>query len=121
MVIVGMKIKVMVLEIYEEPEADAKLGCAFNHDPTKSQAQPSQVDRYVSIEARKKSCIAHSFGDYSLKKRLNVDSPTFTPASLSVTGTKSTGISPKAAHAAIFKPKGIIAGSSFRCVLTFTR
>ncbi|KAL8705577.1 MAG: hypothetical protein Q9201_001318 [Fulgogasparrea decipioides] len=46
-----------------------------------------------------------------VKKRFNVDSPSFTPSSLAVNGTqakpKSTGISPKFASAAPFKPKGI--------------
>ncbi|KAL8715484.1 MAG: hypothetical protein Q9220_000819 [cf. Caloplaca sp. 1 TL-2023] len=45
----------------------------------------------------------------SIKKRLNVDSPSFTPASLAVNGNqvkaKSAGISPKFANAAPFKPK----------------
>ena len=59
--------------------------------------------------------------NHSLKKRLNVDSPTFTPASLSVSGTKSSGISPKAAHAAVFKPKGLSAGRPSQAALTFTR
>jgi hypothetical protein len=56
---------------------------------------------------------AYVFPCISMKKRLNVDSPTFTPAShnapsLAVNGaaTKSTGLSPKAASAAPFKPKG---------------
>ncbi|KAL8676738.1 MAG: hypothetical protein Q9186_006770 [Xanthomendoza sp. 1 TL-2023] len=47
----------------------------------------------------------------SVKKRFNVDSPSFTPASLAVNGnqtkSKATGISPKFANAAPFKPKGI--------------
>lgn len=47
----------------------------------------------------------------SVKKRLNVDSPSFTPANLTVNGSqakpKSIGISPKFANAAPFKPKGL--------------
>ncbi|KZF19720.1 hypothetical protein L228DRAFT_250792 [Xylona heveae TC161] len=66
-------------------------GCAFNHDPAKLQGMPSQVD--------------------SLKRRLNVESPTFTPSSLANNGgfAKSTTISPKAASAAPFTPKGAAA------------
>ena len=49
---------------------------------------------------------------FSIKKRLNVDSPSFTPtavASLAVNGAarKPLGLSPKAASAAPFKPKGL--------------
>ncbi|KAJ5767296.1 uncharacterized protein N7511_004912 [Penicillium nucicola] len=62
-------------------------GCAFNHDPTKLNANQSDS-----------------------KKRFNVDSPSFTPSLLSgngVTGPKkSTAISPKAASAAPFQPRG---------------
>ena len=53
----------------------------------------------------------------SVKKRFNVESPSFTPAShngpsLAVNGaaTKATGLSPKAASAAPFKPKGFNPG-----------
>lgn len=56
--------------------------------------------------------------DFSVKKRLNVDSPSFTPASLASTSlsvngnsTKATGLSPKAASAAPFKPKGLGSGT----------
>ncbi|KAL8773317.1 MAG: hypothetical protein Q9209_001711 [Squamulea sp. 1 TL-2023] len=53
--------------------------------------------------------------DSFVKKRFNVDSPSFTPASLAVNGNqnkpKSTGISPKFANAAPFKPKGAGFGS----------
>ncbi|KAL8825995.1 MAG: hypothetical protein Q9170_007580, partial [Blastenia crenularia] len=53
-----------------------------------------------------------TYGTCSVKKRFNVDSPSFTPASLAVNGNqatpKSTGISPKFANAAPFKPKGIV-------------
>lgn len=51
----------------------------------------------------------------SAKKRFNVDSPSFTPASLAVNGNqpkpKATGISPKFANAAPFKPKVAGVGS----------
>ena len=52
--------------------------------------------------------------DDSAKKRLNVDSPSFTPATpvptLGVNGTqfKVSGLSPKAANAAPFKPKSFV-------------
>ncbi|KAJ5294917.1 hypothetical protein N7508_009738 [Penicillium antarcticum] len=62
-------------------------GCAFNHDPTKLNANQSDS-----------------------KKRFNVDSPSFTPSLLSGNGVagpkKSTAISPKAASAAPFQPRG---------------
>lgn len=52
-----------------------------------------------------------------MKKRFNVDSPSFTPAAqngatLAVNGTptKALGLSPKAASAAPFKPKGLSSG-----------
>ncbi|KAL8983971.1 MAG: hypothetical protein Q9205_001943 [Flavoplaca limonia] len=73
-----------------------RLGCAFNHEivkanPTAAKAAPNAA----SAE--------------SVKKRFNVDSPSFTPASLAVNGNqsklKATGISPKFANAAPFKPK----------------
>ncbi|KAJ5274665.1 Zinc finger CCCH-type [Penicillium chrysogenum] len=61
-------------------------GCAFNHDPTKLNANQSDS-----------------------KKRFNVDSPSFTPSLLSGNGVsapkKSTAISPKAASAAPFQPR----------------
>ncbi|KAF6238459.1 hypothetical protein HO173_003426 [Letharia columbiana] len=63
-------------------------GCAFNHDPVKSQPN-SQVE--------------------SIKKRFNIASPSFTPSSLAVNGNHATpktlGLSPKAANAAPFKPR----------------
>jgi hypothetical protein len=49
----------------------------------------------------------------SLRKRLNVDSPTFTPSSIAGSGSsrsvtpKNSTISPKAANAAPFTPKGV--------------
>ncbi|QQK41908.1 Zinc finger, CCCH-type [Penicillium digitatum] len=61
-------------------------GCAFNHDPTKLNANQSDS-----------------------KKRFNVDSPSFTPSLLSgnvaSAPKKSTAISPKAASAAPFQPR----------------
>ncbi|KAJ5430698.1 Zinc finger CCCH-type [Penicillium cf. griseofulvum] len=61
-------------------------GCAFNHDPSKLNANQSDS-----------------------KKRFNVDSPSFTPSLLSGNGVsapkKSTAISPKAASAAPFQPR----------------
>ncbi|KAL8733118.1 MAG: hypothetical protein Q9166_002310 [cf. Caloplaca sp. 2 TL-2023] len=65
-------------------------GCAFNHDVVKATPTAAQAE--------------------SVKKRFNVDSPSFTPASLAINGnqakSKVTGISPKFANAAPFKPKG---------------
>ncbi|KAG9234504.1 PAB-dependent poly(A)-specific ribonuclease subunit PAN3 [Amylocarpus encephaloides] len=62
-------------------------GCAFNHDPNKTHSMP--------IES---------------KKTLNVDSPSFTPASLPVPGKSST-ISSQAASAAPFQPRGLTSGT----------
>ena len=51
---------------------------------------------------------------FSLKKRFNVDSPSFTPSSLAVNGTsapsKTIGLSPRTASAAPFKPKSLTPG-----------
>ncbi|KAL1302662.1 hypothetical protein AAFC00_003028 [Neodothiora populina] len=61
-------------------------GCPYNHDVTKSNQQNDSPKRF-----------------------LNVDSPSFTPLSpvtnMAQTTTKSLGISPKAAAAAVFTPK----------------
>ncbi|KAH6667548.1 PAB-dependent poly(A)-specific ribonuclease subunit PAN3 [Halenospora varia] len=62
-------------------------GCAFNHDPNKS----LQTD--------------------SIKKSLNVDSPSFTPSTLSVP-QKSSAISSQAANAAPFTPRGMASGTA---------
>ncbi|KGM91718.1 PAB-dependent poly(A)-specific ribonuclease subunit PAN3 [Paracoccidioides brasiliensis Pb18] len=72
-------------------------GCAFNHDPHRVNA-PHGTD----------SSSSH-------KKRLNVDSPSFTPSLLNGSAkkvTSTTTISPKAASAAPFLPKGIISRSN---------
>lgn len=62
-------------------------GCAFNHDPNKTlSAQPE-----------------------SIKKSLNVDSPSFTPATLPVPG--KTAITSHAAAAAPFTPRGLASGT----------
>ncbi|PGH15964.1 PAB-dependent poly(A)-specific ribonuclease subunit PAN3 [Helicocarpus griseus UAMH5409] len=68
-------------------------GCAFNHDPHRGSAPHSSE---------------------SNKKRLNVDSPSFTPSLLNGSaGSKKTAtISPKAVSAAPFLPKGIISRSN---------
>lgn len=68
-------------------------GCAFNHDPQRTSGNMQQADR----------------------KRLNVESPSFTPSGTPLNGTvsgKKTTISPKAANAAPFLPKGIISRSN---------
>ncbi|KAI4268722.1 MAG: hypothetical protein L6R38_007738 [Xanthoria sp. 2 TBL-2021] len=75
-------------------------GCAFNHDVVKA----------TPIAAKATPIAAES-----AKKRFNVDSPSFTPASLAVNGNqpkpKATGISPKFANAAPFRPKVAGVGS----------
>lgn len=53
--------------------------------------------------------IDSDIGTNSIKKSLNVDSPSFTPATLSVPG-KSAAISSQAATAAPFTPRGIASG-----------
>ena len=54
----------------------------------------------------------------SMKKRLNVDSPSFKPATQAVRAldtngiaSKAFGLSPKAANAAPFEPKGFMQGA----------
>lgn len=56
---------------------------------------------------------------HSIKKKFNVDSPSFTPASLAVNGaSKTPGLSPKAANAAPFKPRNYSSGTfTLRCSL----
>ncbi|KAE8151961.1 PAB-dependent poly(A)-specific ribonuclease subunit pan3 [Aspergillus avenaceus] len=72
-------------------------GCAFNHDPQRVNS-------------------AYQSDSSNSRRRLNVDSPSFTPSLLSsngsspttatVTAKKTTTISPKAANAAPFQPRG---------------
>ncbi|KAL2006607.1 hypothetical protein VTN00DRAFT_9275 [Thermoascus crustaceus] len=73
-------------------------GCAFNHDPHKVNAA-HQTD-----------------SNGGSKKRLNVESPSFTPSHLSANGSpatkKTTTISPKAASAAPFLPKSVTSRSN---------
>lgn len=64
-------------------------GCAFNHDP----------NRTLSAQTE------------SLKKSLNVDSPSFTPSTLSVPGKGAT-ISSQAANAAPFTPRAMASGTA---------
>ncbi|GKZ79441.1 hypothetical protein CBS63078_10011 [Aspergillus niger] len=76
-------------------------GCAFNHDPHK---------------------VNSGYQSDSNKKRLNVDSPSFTPSILSSNGSSPTSqsatmkkmatISPKAASAAPFQPRSISSRSN---------
>ncbi|KAK2814366.1 PAB-dependent poly(A)-specific ribonuclease subunit 3, partial [Arthroderma sp. PD_2] len=78
--------------------------CAFNHDPQKVNAAHS--------------CVASSSGGVGIKqKRLNVESPSFTPSTTPNNGAATTSaatakkpatLSPKAAGAAPFLPKGAI-------------
>ncbi|KAL1955075.1 hypothetical protein VTO42DRAFT_9064 [Malbranchea cinnamomea] len=70
-------------------------GCAFNHDPQKLSGNAQQSE--------------------SGKKRLNVESPSFTPSGTPLNGSlggKKTTISPKAASAAPFLPKGVLSRSN---------
>ncbi|KMP07314.1 PABP-dependent poly(A) nuclease 3 [Coccidioides immitis H538.4] len=73
-------------------------GCVFNHDP-------SRVNDAQHPESRSSS-----------KKRFNVDSPSFTPSATPLNGSsglkKSATISPKAANAAPFLPKGVLSRSN---------
>ncbi|KAL8690146.1 MAG: hypothetical protein Q9218_004345 [Villophora microphyllina] len=75
----------------ENTAADQMEGCSFSHDIGKAAFSPTPSE--------------------NVKKRFNVDSPSFTPSNLAVNGSqarpKSTGISPKFANAAPFKPKGL--------------
>ncbi|KAL8997112.1 MAG: hypothetical protein Q9169_003548 [Polycauliona sp. 2 TL-2023] len=77
-------------------------GCAYNHDVVKATPNAAKVAPMAASAE-------------SVKKRFNVDSPSFTPASLAVNGNqttpKATGISPKFANAAPFKPKVAGVGS----------
>ncbi|KAI1916372.1 PAB-dependent poly(A)-specific ribonuclease subunit 3 [Ophidiomyces ophidiicola] len=70
-------------------------GCAFNHDPQRGNVTQS--------------------AEFA-KKRLNVDSPSFTPAATPLNGSsglkKSATISPKAASAAPFLPKSVLSRSN---------
>ncbi|TAQ85954.1 hypothetical protein B7494_g5721 [Chlorociboria aeruginascens] len=64
-------------------------GCAFNHDPNKTlSAQPDSV-----------------------KKSLNVDSPSFTPTTFNAP-RKSASITSQAANAAPFTPQGLVSGTA---------
>ena len=87
-------------------------GCAFNHDSKKTQGAQPQPERYTYSFGKKS--MAEIF--HSVKKKLNVDSPSFTPSSLSVSssGQKSKGLSPKAASAAPFRPKSATPGRIHR-------
>ena len=58
---------------------------------------------------------------YSVKKRFNIASPSFTPSSLAVNGNHATaktlGLSPKAANAAPFKPRTLTPGNVLRTIV----
>ncbi len=93
-------------------EAYLSLGCAFNHDPLKPQALQNQADRWVVSSY----CCGWPMlmVILSVKKRFNVDSPSFTPSLLAVAGNgapaKTSGLSPRAASATPFKPKSLTPG-----------
>lgn len=84
-------------------------GCAYFH-PVKT-ANPQHSEK--SVKAAISSSLAYHDAS-SMKKRFNVDSPSFTPSSLAVNGAsqpaKSLGLSPKAASAAPFRPKSAASG-----------
>ncbi|KAI9886012.1 MAG: hypothetical protein M1823_002179 [Watsoniomyces obsoletus] len=79
-------------------------GCIFNHDPMKLQSAPTHVE--------------------SVKKRLNVDSPAFTPSALHANGTnkqfRPRTMSPKVVNAAPFTPKKLNPGTTNAFVLPDT-
>lgn len=89
-------------------------GCAFNHDPVKPNTTQNQTDR-CAVPSQFSVLEDLLMRLFSVKKRLNVDSPSFTPASLAVNDaqlpTKTAGLSPKTASAAPFKPKGLTSGN----------
>lgn len=93
---------------------DADKGCAFNHDPMKVGVSQSQPERCVNAAANALSRAICLLCLLSTKKHLNVDSPSFTPSSLTANGfvspPKSKRLSPKSANAAPFKPKGLSSG-----------
>lgn len=111
---------------YEEKGHDAAVDIAQNNKTNismqaayltmiRSKSQRRRIRlKGLSLELGMRTAETYSYkGLSSLKKHLNVDSPSFTPSSLSVNGTtpsKSSGLSPKAAGAAPFKPKGLASG-----------
>ena len=85
-------------------------GCAFNHDPIKPQLPPNHTEKCAAYFPHRDEGLL----DNSIKKRFNVDSPSFTPSSLAVNGNnitaKTPGLSPKAANAAPFRPRNLTPG-----------
>ena len=85
-------------------------GCAFNHDPIKPQMPPNHTEKCAAYFPYQDKGLP----DISIKKRFNVDSPSFTPSSLAVNGSniiaKTPGLSPKAANAAPFRPRNLTPG-----------
>ena len=99
-------------EIQDKPLMQLE-GCAFNHDPVKSQPN-SQVERCIMPNPLLAEVTHEPLS--SVKKRFNVASPSFTPSSLAVNGSHATaktiGLSPKAASAAPFKPRTLTPGKT---------
>ncbi|GMF79914.1 unnamed protein product [Aspergillus oryzae] len=104
-------------------------GCAFNHDPHKVNttyqsdrlAYPGSELDSSSWNVQLQLVVTMTYVDCTSsnnsRRRLNVDSPSFTPSLLSsngsspttasVTAKKAATISPKAANAAPFQPRNI--------------
>ncbi|KAF9890373.1 PAB-dependent poly(A)-specific ribonuclease subunit 3 [Aspergillus nanangensis] len=87
-------------------------GCAFNHDPHKTNSAYSDSATFSP----------ETISSGNNKRRLNVDSPSFTPSLISSNGSSPTStaaslkktatISPKAANAAPFQPRTISSRSN---------
>jgi PAB-dependent poly(A)-specific ribonuclease subunit 3 len=88
------------------------LGCAFNHDTTKVNGSQNMEMLVGNAREREAANANGRKSNNSLKKALNVDSPSFTPSLLSAndvtSARKPATISPKAASAAPFQPKSVL-------------
>ncbi|CAG8954277.1 hypothetical protein HYFRA_00005898 [Hymenoscyphus fraxineus] len=92
-------------------------GCAFNHDPNKTNSVQLESVPKASKALRitmppRETNDGLNVTNYSApsKKTLNVDSPSFTPAALPLPG-KSSSITSQAASAAPFTPRGLASGT----------
>lgn len=81
-------------------------GCLFSHEPARS-------NNTVDSSAQRPVKISADTTNDNLRKRLNVDSPAFTPGFGDTANgqAKVPTISPKAVSAAAFTPKALSAGS----------
>lgn len=104
-------------------------GCAFNHDPQKMNPA-NNSDRLGYSYSWKTQHLCAWNGQWLIcdfqfsRKRFNVDSPSFTPSLLSANGStattptkKTATISPKAANAAPFQPRGVSSRMVFSLML----